>query len=377
MLSPGWVTIRGAEISAVGTGVAPDEEPVINLGERLIVPGFIDLHVHGGAGAQVNGDDALVVADAVRQLARHHARHGTTGLLATTVSDSVDGLRETIRGVGHCVGEHDPRGAQILGAHLEGPWLAPGRAGAHDVRHLRPPTVAELGTLASSAPGVVRMITLAPELIGALDVIAAMVGEGIVAAIGHTDADFDTTVTAIDAGARHVTHLFNAMPPLHHRRPGPVGAALSDQRVTVEVIADGVHVDPHVLGIVVRQAEGRVVAVTDASAASSLTSGRVMLGSRVIDVSGGRVTLVGAPDTLAGSVLTMERAVANLVAAGASLSAAITAASATPARVIAEHERGVIRAGAAADIVVLEPSLACAATLVRGHVAFDSTGLLA
>ena len=183
-------------------------------------------------------------------------------------------------------------------------------------------------------------------------------------------------LTAIDAGARHVTHLFNAMPPLHHRRPGPVGAALSDQRVTVEVIADGVHLDPLVLGIVVRQAEGRVVAVTDASAASSLTSGRVC-SAPASSTFRGRVTLVGAPDTLAGSVLTMDRAVANLVAAGASLSAAVTAASATPARVIAEHERGVIRAGAAADIVVLEPSLACAATLVRGHVAFDSTGLLA
>jgi len=221
------------------------------------------------------------------------------------------------------------------------------------------------------------MVTLAPELDGALEVVEAMVHEGIVAAIGHTDADLAMTLAAIDAGARHVTHLFNAMPPLHHRRPGPVGAALTDPRVTVEVIADGVHLDPRVLGIVIRQTEGRLVAVTDASAATGLPPGRFTLGQRAVDVSGDRVTLVDAAETLAGSVLTMDRAVSNLVAAGASLSAAVTAASATPARLIGEHDRGVIRVGAAADIVVLEPSLTCAATVVAGHVAFDSTGLLA
>jgi N-acetylglucosamine-6-phosphate deacetylase len=376
VLSPGWLVMRDGKIADVGSGDAPDDVRIVNLGEHLIVPGFIDLHVHGGAGAQVNGDDAAGVADEVRRLAEHHARHGTTALLATTVSDSVEDLQETLRGIGRCLSGQDSAGARVLGAHLEGPWIAPARAGAHDVRHLRPPSRSELAQLLGVSPGVVKLITLAPELDGAVDVIAAIVEAGVVASIGHTDADLATTRVAIDAGARHVTHLFNAMPGLRHRRPGPVGVALTDQRVTVEVVADGVHLDPVVLALVMLAAGDRVVAVTDASAAVGLAAGRVRLGSREVDVRGDRVVLADAPDTLAGSLLTMDRAVANLVSAGASLAAAVSTATSTPARVIGELDRGVIRVGAVADIVVLDPDLRCAATVMGGHVVFDPTGLI-
>ena len=221
------------------------------------------------------------------------------------------------------------------------------------------------------------MVTLAPELEGGLELIAALVAAGVVASIGHTDADLALTRAAVVAGARHVTHLFNAMPGLHHRRPGPAGLALTDQRVTVEVIADGVHLDPLVLSLVMSAAGDRVVAVTDASAAVGLSPGTLWLGSREVEVLGDRVVLVEAADTLAGSLLTMDRAVANLVAAGASLSAAVTAATAAPARVVGELDRGVIRVGAAADIAVLDPDLSCVATLVGGQVIFDQTGMIA
>jgi N-acetylglucosamine-6-phosphate deacetylase len=376
ILAPGWLTIAGHSIAALGDGDPPYTQGIVDLGARVIAPGFVDLHVHGAEGAQVNGDDAHEVADAVRRLAEHHARHGTTALLATTVSGSLAALQETVRGIGECVRERSPAAARVLGGHLEGPWIAASRAGAHDVWHLRTPSRDDLERLLDASPRVVRMITLAPELDGALDVIAAIVNAGVVASIGHTDADLRVTRAAIDAGARHITHLFNAMPSLHHRRPGPVGAALTDPRVTVEVIADGVHLHPLVLGLVLRAVGDRMVAVTDASAGVGLPAGRSRLGARELIVSEDRVVLADAPDTLAGSLLTMDRAVANLVAAGAALSSAVTAATATPARAIGELDHGVIREGAAADIVVLDPELRCAATVVGGQVAFDPTNLI-
>ena len=241
---------------------------------------------------------------------------------------------------------------------------------------MRPPDLEELATLLEGAPGVVRMVTIAPELPGALDMVAALLEAGVVASIGHTEADLDTTMAAVAVGARHVTHLFNRMPGLHHRRPGPVGVALTDQRLTVELIPDGIHVDPVVIALVMRAAAGRVVAVTDAMAASGQPVGTQRIGELEVKVAEGRAVLAAAPETLAGSVVTMDHAVANLVSAGISMTDAVSAATEIPARVVGERARGRIEVGSSADVVVLEPSLMCSATVVAGRAVFDPTRLL-
>lgn len=374
-LSPGWVTVRGSVVTALGSGRPPTEGHVVRLGGHLIVPGYVDLHVHGGGGAQVNGDSANDVRGSVRRFADHHVRHGTTALLATAVSCPPDELLEVVRGIAACM--EDPQaGARILGAHLEGPWLSPARAGAQDIHFLRPPDAGELGRLQRAAPDTIRRVTLAPELPGALALIGELTRHRIVASIGHTDADFATAQEAIEAGATSVTHLFNAMPGLHHRDPGPAAAALRDARVTVELIADGVHIHPAVLALVVRAAPGRVVAVTDAVAATGLAAGRHEIGHGAVDVAAGRVSMVDAPQTLAGSVLTMDEAVANLVRAGVSVQEAVTAATATPARTIEDSSIGVIRVGSGADLAILDPELRCSATVVGGRAVHDPEDLL-
>jgi N-acetylglucosamine-6-phosphate deacetylase len=343
--------------------------PTVELGDHLVVPGFVDVHVHGGGGAQVNGDDPDEVAAAIATVAATHAAHGTTSLLATAVSDSHERLVATLTGIARAARADLP--TTLLGAHLEGPWLAPDHAGAQDPRALRPPSLAEWTALRSAAPGAIRMLTLAPELPGALDVVREAVAAGAVVSVGHTGADYAQTVAAFDAGARHATHLFNGMPPLHHRRPGPVGAALADQRVSVELIADGHHVHPAVLGLVLRLARSRVVAVTDATSAAGLVPGRYALGRLDVVVAADRVTLADDPAVLAGSVLTMAAAVRALVAAGASVRDAVAAATRTPADLLGETGKGRIEPGADADLVVLDRSLHVAAVVHGGRVVHD------
>ena len=375
-LRPGWVAVRGARIDAVGSGCPPSGLAVLDLGARALTPGFVDLHVHGGDGAQVNGATPEEVAASVRVVARCHLRHGTTALLATTVADTPARLTAAVRGVAAAGAHPVPEAASVLGAHLEGPWVAPGRAGAQDPQALRAPSVSEFAALLDAARGTVRLVTLAPELPGAFDLIRAAAAEGLVVSVGHTEADWETTKRAFDAGARHVTHLFNAMPGVHHRRPGPVVAALDDPRVSVEIIADGIHIHPAVLAWVLAAAPDRVTAVTDAMAATGLPPGRYRLGQLDVILEGSRVALAEAPDTLAGSVLTMDRAVKVLVDAGVGLPAAVTAATATPARVIGEPTRGRLGPGAEADLVVLERDLSVAAVLRAGRPAHDPQGLL-
>ncbi len=375
-LRPGWVTVSGARIDAVGSGHPPPGVAITDLGDRVLTPGFIDLHVHGGDGAQVNGATPEEVAASVETVARCHLRHGTTALLATTVADTPARLAAAVRGVAAAGAQPAPQAAHVLGAHLEGPWVAPGRAGAQDPQALRAPSVSELAALLDAARGTVRLVTLAPELPGAFDLIRAATAEGLVVSVGHTEADWETTKRAFDAGARHVTHLFNAMPGVHHRRPGPVLAALDDPRVSVEIIADGIHIHPAVLARVLAAAPDRVTTVTDAMAATGLPPGRYRLGRRDVILEGSRVALAEAPDTLAGSVLTMDRAVKVLVDAGVELPAAVTAATATPARVLGEPTRGRLEPGAEADLVVLERNLSVAAVLRAGRPAHDPHGLL-
>ncbi|HUC15601.1 MAG TPA: N-acetylglucosamine-6-phosphate deacetylase [Acidimicrobiales bacterium] len=393
LLLNGFVAIVGGSVSEVGDGIPPTTPTTLDLGDVLIAPGFVDVHVHGGGGAQVNCATREEVEVSVRRMARFHATHGTTALLATTVSDSPEALRAAVEGVaavataprggsgpgilrtGHLT--DDGPGAVVLGSHLEGPWIARSRAGAQFVPALRPPSVAELDDLVARGNGTVRLVTIAPELEGALDLITAARFSGVVVSIGHTDADYATTKLAFDAGASHATHLFNAMAPVHHRRPGPIAAALGDERVSLEIIADGVHIHPALIALVATLAPERLVLVTDAIGATGAPPGLHRLGPLEVLVTDDRAVLAGNSETVAGSVLTMDRAVALAVdVARVPLLTALKAASLHPAGVLGENRKGRLTPGADADLVVLDRQLDVVATIVGGQVVYDPTGLL-
>jgi len=320
-------------------------------GEGLLVPGFIDQHCHGGGGHDV--------ATHAAQVADFHLRHGTTTMVASLVTASAPSLKEQVAALVPLV----ERGV-IGGIHLEGPWLSPQQCGAHDASQLRRPDAAELGSLLAS--GSVRMVTFAPELPGALAAIRQTVAAGSVAAIGHTDCDYDLAVCAIEAGATVATHLFNRMPHLGKRHPGPVLALLEDPRVFVELIADGLHVDRHLLRYVIATAQGRVSVVTDAMAAAGMGDGDYLLGELPVHVRDGQARLA-SDHALAGSTLTMDRALRTVVAAGVPLPDAVTTLTRGPARAMGFSDRGVIEAGSRADLVLLDDELQVTRVMRSGN----------
>ncbi|MQY04105.1 N-acetylglucosamine-6-phosphate deacetylase [Actinomadura macrotermitis] len=335
-----------------------DETPDIDLGGRYVVPGFVDLHVHGGAGASYQSADP---AEA-RRAAEFHLAHGTTTTMASLVTGDPAELRAAVAVLAGL-------GDVIAGIHLEGPFLAPSRCGAHDPALLRAPDPAEFGDLLARARGRLRMITVAPELPGALELIAEAAAAGVVAAVGHTDAPAAVTRSAFDAGARVATHLFNGMRPLHHREGGPVTAALTDPRVTVELINDGVHLAAETVHLAFQAAGAdRVALVTDAMAAAGMGDGDYRLGVLEVQVRGGRATLAGGT-SIAGSTITMADAFRRAVRdVGVPIEQAARAAALTPARVLGLAGRtGSLEEGKAADLVVLEEDLAVARVMKNGH----------
>ncbi len=293
-LGAGWVEIESDRIVGIGPDAAPRPAD-LDLGDVVVAPGFVDMHVHGGGG----GAFFEATDESVGATVALHRRHGTTSMMASLVSDQPEALR---RQVGF-LADHVADGA-LLGIHLEGPWLAERRCGAHEPTALRDPDPAEIEALLRAGRGAVRMVTLAPELPGALEAIRRIVDAGAVAAIGHTDATYEQARAAIDAGATVATHLFNAMRPVHHREPGPVVAALEDPRVTVELIHDGVHLHPALHRLVTADVGvDRVALVTDAMAAAGMSDGAYRLGSLAVDVTDG-VARVAGTDTIAGSTAT-------------------------------------------------------------------------
>lgn len=334
-----------------------------------IVPGFIDLHVHGGGG----GDTMDATFDALCAVARCHAQYGTTAFLATTVTAPHDRLLEVAAAVREAVGRWTG-GAQVLGLHLEGPYVSPKRAGAQNTAHMRPPAPEELEELFAAAGGTWRLVTLAPELPGAVDAIRWLAERGVVVSIGHSDATYEEAAAGIAAGARHATHLFNAMRVLHHREPGVVGAALAHAEVTVELIADGEHVHPAALALAVAcKGPQRTALVTDCMRARGLPDGVYKLGDLDVLVQGGKARLAASPDTIAGSLLTMGEAVRFLVrTVGVPLPEAVTMASATPARIIGVADRkGSLEPGKDGDVVVLDDDLRVQATVVAGRIVYS------
>jgi N-acetylglucosamine-6-phosphate deacetylase len=362
----GEVVVReGVIADVVADGIRGSaKEDVVELGDRWLVPGFIDVHVHGGGGAQCNTSDP----DEVAAVARFHAGHGTTALLATTVSAAVD---ELVASVGAIRRASDVRGAgaRVLGAHLEGPFLSPARPGAMDPRTFLEPDERVVQRLLGA--GGVRMMTLAPELRGALELVRQVVEAGAVASLGHSDASYEQARAAVMAGARSATHAFNAMAPLDHRSPGLLGAVLDLPEVSCELICDGRHVDPVAMRLLwrVKGPEGMRL-VTDAMEAAGMPDGEYRLGAGRVRVSAGRATTrVGADESLAGSTLTMDAAVAGAVRwLGLEVPEAVTLASLNPARLLGLDDRlGAIAVGMDADLAVLDEDLRACATLVRGE----------
>lgn len=360
LLRPGWIDVSRGRVDALGAG-APPRAADRELGAVTVVPGFVDTHVHGGGGAHfsaaAHGDTATAVD--------FHRRHGTTTLVASLVTASPDELLHQVTELADDV--HD---GLIDGIHLEGPWLSTVRCGAHEPNLMRDPDPAEIDRVLDAGAGTVRMVTIAPEREGALDAIRRIVGADVVAAVGHTDASYAQTRAAIESGATVATHLFNAMRPINTREPGPVIALLEDARVTVELITDGVHVDPALYRHVARAAgAGRVSLVTDAMSAAGMSDGTYRLGPLAVDVVGG-VARVSGTQTIAGSTATMDHQFR--FAAGHSglsrdeaLMAAVCQASINPARALGLPVTGLVPGGAA-DLVVLDADLSVSGVLRQG-----------
>jgi N-acetylglucosamine-6-phosphate deacetylase len=359
-----WVVFDGDRITATGDGTgwaahAGRGADVVDAAGAVLTPGFIDLHAHGGGGFSfddaASGDGS---ADAIGRALAAHRAHGTTRSVLSLVANPVAALERSLAAIAD-LAERDPL---VLGSHLEGPFLAPGRRGAHNPDFLISPSPSVTGRLAAAARGTLRQVTIAPELPGALDATAALAEAGVVVAVGHTEADEELAQAAFDRGARLLTHAFNAMPGIGHRNPGPVVAAIRDERVTAELILDAVHVHPDVARLLIDAAAGRVALITDAMAAAGSADGSYRLGSLDVAVVDGVARLAG-PDgaprgeigAIAGSTLTQDQALRVATRrCGMSLRAAVTALTWVPARVLGiEHRLGRLAPGYAADAVLL------------------------
>lgn len=360
---PGWVRTAGRQIVGCSAG-SPPRPADVDLPNSIVVPGFVDMHVHGGGGAAFNDGDAA----AAMRAAEFHLRHGTTSLLASLVTAAPAELVSTVDTLAAAI--RRGRLGTVAGIHLEGPWLSAARCGAHDRTQLRVPHLGEIDEVLEAASGTITMVTLAPELPGADAAIRRFLEAGAVVAVGHTDATFQRTKEAIALGASVATHLFNAMPPLHHREPGPALALLQDSRVTVELIADGVHLHPAMVGAVIETVgPDRVAVVTDATAAAGRRDGMFRIGTLAIDVESG-VARVHGTSTIAGGLATMDRLFRAVAALGtdrdAALVAAVRATSTTPARALRLTRVGALQAESDANLVVLDHDLQVAAVMANG-----------
>ncbi|MGV9905527.1 N-acetylglucosamine-6-phosphate deacetylase [Streptomyces sp. NPDC003388] len=362
VVDDGRVVVEGTRITAAGPAdavSAPAGAEVIDVSGHWLVPGFVDIHNHGGGGASFSG-----TAEEILTAVRTHRRHGTTTLVASTVTDEMDLL---VRQAG-LLSELAEQG-DIAGIHFEGPFISPCRKGAHSEELLRDPDPAEVRKLIDAGRGRARMVTLATELPGGIDSVRLLAEHGVIAAVGHTDATYEQTVAAVDAGATVATHLFNAMPPLGHRAPGPIAALLEDERVTVELINDGTHLHPAALELAFRHAgAGRVAFITDAMDAAGIGDGRYMLGPLEVEVSEGVARLVHG-GSIAGSTLTLDRAFKRAVTVdGLPVPDAVTALSANPARLLGMSDHiGSLEAGKDADLVLLDADFDLKGVLRQGE----------
>ncbi|CAN5625816.1 N-acetylglucosamine-6-phosphate deacetylase [soil metagenome] len=365
---PATVAVADGVVAAVSAGhdTEPcDGEPVLDAGDLILAPGMIDLHTHGANGAQAANGTPRDLAE----MAEFFAAHGVTGFLASIGGDQAS-IENGLQAVAAFASERlDGRGARCLGAHLEGPFINPHSAGAFPVDTVVAPDPFLLDHYLQLARGWVKVVTIAPELPGALPLIKRAFAAGVVCAAGHSLADAAQMERGIEAGIRHVTHMYNAMKPLHHRDPGIVGVTLTDDRVSAEVIVDGVHVDPYAVRLLLA-AKGveRTAVITDSIGAAGLADGSYDFAGRGVTVADGAARL--SDGALAGSVITMDQALRTLVdVVGVSLGAAVVSVSETPARILGrEATSGRIAAGMVADLVALDADLRVAWTMVGGQL---------
>ncbi|QBI52778.1 N-acetylglucosamine-6-phosphate deacetylase [Streptomonospora litoralis] len=355
----GWLRSEDQRITALGTGEAPQSDgEAVDAGGRWVMPGAVDIHIHGGTGAAFTDADP----ERTMRIVEFNRSQGVTtllgGLVAAAPSDTLDQIA--------ALAEVAEAGG-IAGVYLEGPYIAPGKCGAHDPALLRDPDTAEFARMLKAGRGQVRMITVAPELPGALELIRAAVSEGVVAAVGHTEATYDQTRAAFDAGATVATHIYNQMRPLHHREPGPIAAALNDERVTVELINDGVHVHPGAARLVFDNAGGdRVALITDAMSATGLGDGEYTLGKLRVRVEDGRAR-IAETGQIASSTIVLPDAVRRAVhTMGVSLETAAHAATSVPARALNLSGVGSLTAGGKADLLLLDDDLSVAGVMHEG-----------
>lgn len=342
-----WLVTIGNAIAATGIGAGWQEyraDRVIDGTGRYLTPGFLDLHIHGGGGySHEDGNDAIR-----QSLAAHHP-HGTTRAVVSLVSNPIDLLCRSLSEIA----ELSQTNPLLLGSHLEGPFLSVGKRGAHNENHLTDPTPERIDRLLEAAHGTLRQITLDPERPGAADAIDRLTAAGVVVAVGHTEAGYEKTLQALQDGATLLTHSFNGMPGLHHRDPGPVGAALTGGAY-LEVILDGQHVHLAVVAMLFTLAPHRIVLITDAMAAAAAPDGRYLLGGLAVSVQD-RVARLQANGSLAGSTLTLDESLKHGLAAGIPPASLIEALTLTPARVLGLHQHlGLLRPGFAADLVLFD-----------------------
>lgn len=348
----------------------PSGAKVVDLEDSILVPGFIDMHIHGGAGHDVMEP----ATDALPAVERFLFRHGVTSYFPTTITASVDVTLAALERLADAIEQAEQGGgkfsgrARPLGIHIEGPFISHKRPGVHPPKDLLPPTLEMFDRFWQAARGHIKVMTIAPELEGAQEVITEAARRGVCVSMGHSDADTKAALSGIAAGARHATHTFNAMRPLDHREPGILGEALADRRLTAEIIVDGVHVDPLVVELFLRaKGPDASVLVTDATAATGMPDGRYHLGSLEVDVADGKCMSNGK---LAGSVLTLDQAVRNVMKfAKWDLQQAVRLATINPARAAGlPANMGAIHPGSAADMVALGANGEVRKTIVQGRV---------
>lgn len=368
LVSPGYVIVRDGQVAEVTPG-QPPRAPDVRIDSGVLVPGFVDLQVNGYFGVELDAAEA----DGWRTVTSRLPETGTTAFMPTFITAPVRQLAQALRAAAPlAAGPPSLPGARVLGVHLEGPFISPQRAGAHNRDWMTEPTAGAVTELLEAGNGLLRLVTLAPELPGALTAIKQLDAAGVLVSVGHSDATAGQVVAAVGAGARMVTHLFNAQRPMHHREPGVTGQALADPRLTSGLIADFAHVVAPVCTVAFAAAPGRICLVTDAAACAGMPPGRYQLGGRAIELPpGDGVPPVRADGTLAGSALRMDRAVANLVSVGVSLPDAVTAATRIPADLIGRPELGRIAPGAAADLTWLDDDLRARATWVAGDLVYQ------
>ncbi len=371
VMTPGYVAIADGVITDVGAG-PPPRAADLELSTGVLLPGLVDLQVNGYFGVDLQTADA----DGWAQVATRLPETGTTAFLPTFITAPIDELSAALRGaVGLVPALALTSSARVLGVHVEGPFIAPDRRGAHNEAWIITASPEAVTDLLEAGRGLLKMVTLAPERDGGMAAIDQFTQAGVLVSVGHSDATARQVASAVDRGARMVTHLFDGQRPLHHREPGVVGQALADRRLTSGLIADLWHVCAEVCGIAFTAAPGRICIVTDAAACAGMPPGHYLLGGEPIELPpGDGVPPVRADGTLAGSGLRMDTGVANMIKAGVGLAEAVAAATRIPADLIGRPDIGRIALRAAADLVWLGDDMRTRATWVGGELVYSRSG---